>query len=80
MTATSNQTRVILIGDPGPVQQQITAALSSQTEFLLMDVLSSLERLIRDVRASEPDLIIMDNRLGNQPTLDIVDDVALQYP
>jgi len=80
MTATSNQTRVILIGDPGPVQQQITAALSSQTEFLLMDVLSSLERLIRDVRASEPDLIIMDSRLGNQPTLDIVDDVALQYP
>ncbi|HLA98124.1 MAG TPA: response regulator [Anaerolineales bacterium] len=80
MTATSNQTRVILIGDPGPVQQQITAALSSQSEFLLVDVLSSLDRLVREVRAAEPDIILMDHRLGNQPTLDIVDDVALQYP
>ena len=80
MTAKSNQTRVILIGDPGPVQQQITAALSSQTEFLLVDVLSSLDRLIREVRAAEPEIILMDHRLGNQPTLDIVDDVAMQYP
>ncbi len=80
MTAKSNQTRVIFIGDPGPVQQQITSALSSQTEFLLVDVLASMDRLIREVRAAEPDIILMDSRLGNQPTLDIVDDIALQYP
>ncbi|HSF83600.1 MAG TPA: response regulator [Anaerolineales bacterium] len=80
MTATSNQTRIILIGDPGPVQQQITTALSSQTEFLLVDVLSSVDRLIRELRAAEPGVILMDYRLGNQPTLDIVDDVALQFP
>lgn len=78
--ATDDLTRVVAIGDPGPTQQQITAALSAQNEFQLVDILASTERLMRDVRAAEPDIILVDYQLGGQSTLDLIDDLALQFP
>jgi pilus assembly protein CpaE len=80
MAASGNPTRVALVGDPGPVQQQITAAFGSQGEFVLVDVLINLEKLSRDLRAAEPELILVDQLAGGQPTLDILDDLALQFP
>ena len=80
MAATTNPSRVIFIGDPGPVQQQITAAMGSQTEFQLVDVLTSPDRLIRELHAAEPNVILIDHQLAGQPTLDIIDDISLQYP
>jgi pilus assembly protein CpaE len=80
MAATGNLTRVVAIGDPGPTQQQITTALSAQDEFQLADILASTERLVRDVRAAEPDIILVDHTLGGQPSLDVIDDLALQFP
>jgi pilus assembly protein CpaE len=80
MATTGTLTRVVAIGDPGPTQQQITTALSAQDEFQLVDVLGSTERLIREVRAAEPDIILVDSTLEGQPTLDIIDDLALQFP
>jgi pilus assembly protein CpaE len=78
--ATDDLTRIVAVGDPGPTQQQITAALSAQNEFTLVDILSSTERLIREVRSAEPDIILVDYMLGGQSTLDIIDDLALQFP
>jgi pilus assembly protein CpaE len=78
--ATDDLTRVVAVGDPGPTQQQITAALSAQNEFQLVDILASTERLMRDVRAAEPDIILVDYQLGGQSTLDLIDDLALQFP
>jgi pilus assembly protein CpaE len=80
MATTSTLTRVVAIGDPGPTQQQITTALSAQDEFQLVDILGSTERLVREVRAAEPDIILVDSALEGQPTLDIIDDLALQFP
>ncbi len=80
MATTGTLTRVVAIGDPGPTQQQITTALSAQDEFQLVDILGSTERLVRDVRAAEPDIILVDTLLEGQPTLDTIDDLALQFP
>ncbi len=80
MAASGSTTRVALLGDPGPVQQQIAAAFGSQGEFVLVDVLTDMEKLSRDLRAAEPDLILVDQQAGGQPTLDILDDLALQFP
>jgi pilus assembly protein CpaE len=80
MAVSGNPTRVVLVGDPGPVQQQITAAFGSQGEFILVDVLANLEKLSRDLHAAEPQLILVDQQAGGQPTLDILDDLALQFP
>ncbi|MCK4976869.1 MAG: P-loop NTPase [Anaerolineales bacterium] len=72
--------RVFVIADPGPTQQQVTAALSAEAEFDLADLLTSPDRLVREVRAAEPDIMLIDQELGGQPTLDIIDDIALQFP
>jgi len=81
MPSTTNKSiRVVTIGDPGPVQQQITAALNSQNEFQLVEVLNSAERLARDIGVAKPEIILIEPTLSEQSTVDIIDDLALQFP
>src|SRR5512135_2129703 len=80
MTPAEKQIRVVALCDPGGTQQQITEALKTQNEFVLVDVLSSKEMLARQIRAVEPDILLVDSQLGNESTMDIIDDLALQFP
>jgi pilus assembly protein CpaE len=80
MSDLSKPSRVVVIVDPGAVQQQITSAVNSQSEFLLVDVLSTPERLTREIGAAQPDIIIIDHRLNEQPTIDMIDELAMQFP
>jgi len=80
MNPTDKQIRVVALCDPGSTQQQITEALNAQNEFVLVDVLASKEMLARQVRAIEPDIILVDSQLEGESTTDIIDDLALQFP
>lgn len=80
MANPSEKVRLVLIGDPGPTQQQITNAISNQNDFEFVDTIMSLERLVREVSLQEPDLILIDRVVGGQVTLDVIDDLAQQFP
>ncbi|OGN93474.1 MAG: hypothetical protein A2Z71_04455 [Chloroflexi bacterium RBG_13_50_21] len=80
MSPANRQIRVVVLCDPGATQQQITEALNSQNEFTLADILNSKDMLARQIRAAEPDILVVDSQLGNEPTMDIIDDLALQFP
>jgi pilus assembly protein CpaE len=80
MTSSKTPIRVVAIGDFGPIYEQITSALSNQQEFLLADMLTTDERLLREAHASEPDIILVDHMLAGKSTLDIIDDLAIQNP
>jgi pilus assembly protein CpaE len=80
MASNNEPARVIFIGDPGPIQQQITTALSNQSEFELVDMLTARDRLAREIRATEPRLVLIDYLLEGKPTLDLLDDLAMQFP
>jgi pilus assembly protein CpaE len=80
MTMNSKTTRVVAIIDPGFTQQQISAAIGSQQEFELVDTFNSQEKLMREVRAAEPDILLVDHVLNGAPTLDFIDELALQFP
>ncbi|MFN2195240.1 MAG: CpaE family protein [Anaerolineales bacterium] len=80
MKSNITQARIVAIGDQGPTQEQIVAALTAQEEFVLADLINSSERLMREIHASEPDVILVDHILDGNPTLDIIDDLALQNP
>ncbi|HEX9092092.1 MAG TPA: AAA family ATPase [Anaerolineales bacterium] len=80
MSPAEKQIRVVALCDPGATQQQITEALNAQNEFVLADVLSSKEMLARQIRAVEPDIILVDSQLEGESTIDIIDDLALQFP
>lgn len=80
MSPSDKQIRVVALCDPGGTQQQITEALKSQNEFVLVDVLSSKEMLARQIRSTEPDILLVDSQLEHESTMDIIDDLALQFP
>jgi pilus assembly protein CpaE len=80
MNPANRQIRVVTLCDPGTTQQQITEALNSQNEFALVDIIASKEMLARQIRAAEPDIILVDSQLGGESTMDIIDDLALQFP
>ena len=72
--------RLLVISDPGPSQEQIIAALSAQEEFQLVKVIASLEKLTKEIHAAEPDLIIIGHQVGGQTSLDVIDDIVMQFP
>jgi pilus assembly protein CpaE len=80
MSAAVNPIRVVSICDPGPTLTQITSALSLQNEFELVKVLNDKEHLIRDLHEAEAEIILIDHQCGGQATLDIIDDLALEFP
>jgi len=55
-------------------------ALKSQKEFELVEVLHEKENLSRDLHEAEAEIILIDYQLGGQATLDIIDDLAQQFP
>ena len=80
MASNNQPARIVFIGEPGATQQQITTALNNQSEFELANVLSARDRLAREIRAIEPRLILVDHILEGIPTVDLLDDLALQFP
>ncbi len=83
MSAASQSTRVVTIGESGPTQQQIIAALSSSSitnEFDLVDVLQPSEDLIRDIRSANANIVLVDHQVGPDSFLDVIDDIGSQLP
>jgi pilus assembly protein CpaE len=78
MPPNGKTTRVVAIIDPGMIEQQIATAIGSQQEFELVGTIGTTEKLIRELHALQPDIILIDHTLSGQPTLDIIDDIALQ--
>lgn len=83
MSATPQLTRLVTIGESGPTQQQIVAALSSTAtldEFELVETLEPSEDLARQVRSANPDIILIDHQLGAESFLDVIDDIGDHMP
>jgi pilus assembly protein CpaE len=83
MSASPQLTRLVTIAESGPTQQQIVAALSSTAtldEFELVDTLEPSEDLVRQVRAANPDLVLIDHQLGAESFLDVIDEIGDHLP
>ncbi|MCJ7702911.1 MAG: AAA family ATPase [Anaerolineales bacterium] len=83
MSATNQPKRVVTVGEPGPTQQQILAALSSptlQSEFELVEVLEPSSDIARKVRSSTPDIVLVDHQVGPESFLDVIDEIGDQLP
>lgn len=72
--------KVLAIADQGPTQEQITAALSDRSGFRLVQVLDSREGLAQEMLAAEPEIVILDHSLQGQGTVDLIDELTLQFP
>ena len=74
------QARLMYIGEPGANQDQIVVACESQSDMQLVKTLNSLDKLVKEVRAAEPDIIMIGPRVAGQGSLDVIDDIVMQYP
>jgi pilus assembly protein CpaE len=72
--------KVLFIGDKGPIHAQIIDAINSQHEFELVGSIHSSDRLTREVRGLNPGLILIEYLLAGEPTLDLIDDLVSQFP
>ena len=77
---TNMQVRILFIGDKGSNQDQIAVALDSQADFQLVNTLTNLDKMVKEIRAAEPDLIIIAHQVDGQGTLDVMDDIVMQFP
>lgn len=84
MAPTGPSTKVIALVNSGTVLQQITSALAGQPEFeLLLDYSefsSQPERVARELQTVDVNLLIVDHELAGQSSLDLINDLALQFP
>jgi pilus assembly protein CpaE len=81
MADSSKPTRVASIGEPGPSQQQISSALAAQPEFQLVDLISpAVDNLVKELRAVEPHIILVDQPSLGQIDLDLLDELVEKFP
>ena len=80
MTLAGNPSRIVIVGEPGATEQQISSALEAQAEFELVDTLSDGENIVRDLHQIEADILLVDHVLKGEPTLEIIDDLTQQFP
>jgi pilus assembly protein CpaE len=79
MNQASNGIRVAVICDVGPTEDQIRNALGTQGEFEYLETFGLTDRLVRELRAVDPEIILVDHKVSGQSTLDIIDDLQLQF-
>jgi pilus assembly protein CpaE len=71
---------IVVITEPGPLQEQVQAALDAQSEFQLITNLETADGLMEAIRSADPEIILVDHKVDEKPTLDLLDDLSLQFP
>ena len=80
MSETVNPTAVMAFIEPGQIQQQVKSALKSNSEFQLAAELDSAENAAQRVYATAPDIVLVDQQISGQSSIDLVDELAQRYP
>ncbi len=80
MSQSANPTAVIAFIEQGEIRQQVKSAVNSDPEFQIVAELDSTENAAQNVYAAAPDIILVDHQIADQPSLDLVDELALKYP
>jgi pilus assembly protein CpaE len=76
----SQPIKIMAFIETGPTQQQIRTALSSNEEFQLVADEQDAEKATHKVHDATPDIIVIDHQIDGESTLDLVDELALQFP
>ena len=80
MSQANKPTVVIAFIEPGQIQQQVKSALKSSSEFELVSESNSAENAADEVYEAAPDIIVVDQQIEGQHSLDLVDELAQRYP
>ena len=76
----SQPTKIMAFIEAGPTQQQVRTALTANAEFELIAEAEGGEKACQNVLAAMPDIMVVDHQIADEPSLDLVDELALQFP
>ncbi|MFQ5937128.1 MAG: AAA family ATPase [Acidiferrobacterales bacterium] len=79
MSQDTKPTVVIAFIEPGQIHLQVKTALDSDPEFQLVAEVDSFENAAEHVHTAAPDIILVDQQIAGQLSLDLVDELALRY-
>ncbi len=71
---------LVAMVEPGSTHEQISNALNAQDEFQPVVILDSMNGWVKEIREAKPGIILIDAVLDGQPTLELIDDITLQFP
>jgi pilus assembly protein CpaE len=80
MTEVRNSIPVVAIIDPGMIRHQMMSAFQTQVDFQLVTVIENLDNAVREIRATQPEIIIVDHIVADQLTTDTIDNLCIQFP
>lgn len=70
---------VALVGSDS-THEQVSNALDVQNEFQPVVILETLNGWVKEIRAANPEVILIDSVMDGQPTFELIDDLTLQFP
>lgn len=80
MSEQNGSTRLVAFVEPGATKEQISEALKSQEEFNPVVILDSVNGWAKEIKNVDPEIILIDSVLDGQPTLELIDDMSMQFP
>jgi pilus assembly protein CpaE len=76
----SQPTKIMAFIEAGSTQQQVRTALTANGEFELVAEEAGTEKACQNVYAASPHIIVVDHQIEGESSLDLVDELALQFP
>jgi len=71
---------VIAIGSQESTRQQIQTALEASPEFVLQELLSQSDGLIKHLHNEQPDLLVIEHSAYEESALDLMEEVSMLFP
>lgn len=79
-TVGTRATRVLVVDDHPLVREGLAARLAHQVDFELSGEAASASEAISGIKASQPDLIVVDIQLADSHGVDLIKDVSSRWP
>lgn len=80
MTKDTANSKVLLFVEPGPAEKLVKNSFKKQEGFQLVDSINQLDKWYRVVRDKNPNLILLDYRLGEKQKEHIHEEISVRFP
>lgn len=75
-----NTIRVLILADPAPMREDVVNAIEQENELQLVATATSLSQALVAIRDTQPDVILIDETVGDTDTLTLTEDLATRHP
>lgn len=76
----NNTIRVLVVADATPMRQEVIDSIEHEAEVELVGTAASPSQALTAVRDTQPDIILLDELLGDTNTLSLTEDLVSRYP